>query len=100
MLDNIEPRAIEEIGKIRYSEKIHVGLWTERDIVLKAEYVDVSVWKPYSEKMVKVSINWHALGSVPIEDAKEFHEDMQEIIKIAEQIKEILIKYGQYKDEK
>ena len=96
----IKPEALEEIKKIKCSKRIIIKHYSESSIWIKSERSYVSIWTPFSKDMVRVEINWSCVGSVMIEEAKDFYKDFQEIIKIAEQAKKILIKYGQYGEEK
>ena len=96
----INPKALEEIKKIKTSERIDISCSEGAVIVFGVECVGVHVGKPWYSKKFKVTIKWSAGGAISIDDTKEFHGNMKEIISIAEQCKAILKKYKQYEEKK
>ena len=93
----INPKAVEKINKIKFSNRVEIKHPSDSYIIINAGLAHVYIDKAFYRKGVIVDVSWSGT-SESNKIVNQFSKDLQEIIKIAEQCKKILIKYEQYEE--
>ena len=96
---SIKPKVVEEINAIKVSDRVEIKHPSDSCIIINAGLAHIFIHKAYYRKKVIVDVSWSGT-SESNKLVVQFSKDLQEIIKIAEQCKKILIKHGQYEENK